>query len=152
MNKIANLFEEAEQYEVELSTIKAKIKETPKHITWEELEEQDRFYHLLPGRKRLMDTVKMIAYRAETSMAGILKNPTIDMAAARRLLQDLYVTEANIMPNSKDRILTVRVHNASRPAANAALKLLFKELNSAKIYYPGTEMQMKYVLAGSGEL
>ncbi|WP_394699464.1 hypothetical protein [uncultured Desulfobacter sp.] len=38
--------------------------------------------HLLPNRKRLMDTVKMIAYRAETSMAGILKSETIDMPAA----------------------------------------------------------------------
>jgi transposase len=151
LNKKANLLEEVEQYESELSKIKAQIKKTPKHITWEELEMQDKFFHLLPGRKRLMDTVKMIAYRAETSMAGILKNSTVDMAAARRLLQDLYATEADILPDSKNKILTVRVHNASRPAANSALKQLFKALNSAKIYYPGTEMQMKYVLAASSE-
>lgn len=151
LNKKANLLEEVEQYESELSKIKAQIKKTPKHITWEELEMQDKFFHLLPGRKRLMDTVKMIAYRAETSMAGILKNSTVDMAAARRLLQNLYATEADILPDSKNKILTVRVHNASRPAANSALKQLFKELNSAKVYYPGTEMQMKYVLAASSD-
>jgi len=149
VNKKANLLEEIEQYESELSKIKAKIKTTSKHITWEELENQDKFFHLLPGRKRLMDTIKMIAYRAETSMAGILKNATVDMAAARRLLQDLYVTEADILPDSKSKILTVRVHNASTPAANTALKRLFEELNSAKVYYPGTEMQMEYVLAAS---
>ena len=122
VNKKANLLEEIEQFESELSKIKAKIKTTPKHITWEELENQDKFFHLLPGRKRLMDTIKMIAYRAETSMAGILKNSTVDMAAARRLLQDLYVTEADILPDSKRKILTIRVHNASMPAANMALK------------------------------
>lgn len=151
LNKKANLLEEIEQYESELSKIKTKIKKTLKHITWEELETQDKFFHLLPGRKRLMDTVKMIAYRAETSMVGILKKSTMDMAASRRLLQDLYVTEADILPDSKNKVLTVRVHNASRPAANTALKRLFKELNSAKIYYPGTEMQMRYVLAASSE-
>ncbi len=151
INKKANLLEEIEQHESELSKIKVKIKTTPKHITWEELENQDKFFHLLPGRKRLMDTIKMIAYRAETSMAGILKNSTVDMAAARRLLQDLYVTEADILPDSKRKILTVRVHNASRPAANMALKQLFEELNLARVYYPGTEMQMKYVLATSSE-
>jgi hypothetical protein len=32
-----------------------------------------------------------------------------------------------------------------------ALKQLFEELNLAKVYYPGTEMQMKYVLAASSE-
>jgi hypothetical protein len=151
VNKKAHLLEEAEQYESELSEIKVKIKATSKHITWEELENQDKFFHLLPGRKRFMDTVKMIAYRAETSMAGILKSSTVDMAAARRLLQDLYVTEADILPDPKNKILTVRVHNASRPAANEALNRLFKELNSAQIYYPGTEMKMKYVLATSNE-
>ncbi len=150
VNKKANLFEEVEQYEAELSKVKVKIKETSKHITWDNLEDQDKFLHLLPERKRLMDTVKMIAYRAETSMAGILKSETIDMPAARRLLQDLYLTEADILPNPNDKVLTVRVHNASRPAANKALNQLFNELNSAKLCYPGTDMKMKYVLALSG--
>jgi hypothetical protein len=37
----------------------------PEHITWAELEDNDRFNRLLPGRKRLMDTVRMIAYRGQ---------------------------------------------------------------------------------------
>ena len=147
VNKKANLLEEVEQYESELSQIKGKIKKTSKHITWEQLEEQDKFFHLLTGRKRLMDTVKMIAYRAESSMAAVLKSPTLNMAASRRLLQDLYVTEADILPDYKNKILTVRVHNASRPAANKSLTKLFRELNSARVKYPGTEMRMKYLLA-----
>ncbi len=106
----------------------------------------NKFYRLLPGRKRLMDTVRMIAYRAETAMAGLLKGPTVDMAAARRLLQDLYVTEADILPEPEDNRLNVRVHNASRPAANALLIQLFDEINAAKICYPGTEMRLTYEL------
>ncbi|WP_320043013.1 putative transposase [uncultured Desulfobacter sp.] len=62
------------------------------------MDEKDQFFQLLPGRKRLMDTIKMIAYRAETSMGNLLKDETTDMATARRLLQDLYVTEADILP------------------------------------------------------
>ncbi|WP_324292551.1 putative transposase [uncultured Desulfobacter sp.] len=141
------MLEEVEQYEAELSNIKSKIKEVSKHITWGNLEDQDKFMHLLPNRKRLMDTVKMIAYRAETSMAGILKSETIDMPAARRLLQDLYATEADLLPDTENKVLTVRVHNASRPAANKAFIRLFDELNSAELCYPGTNMKMEYVLA-----
>ncbi len=148
--KKANLLEEVEQYESELFTVKAKIKKTPKHITWEELEDQDKFFHLLPGRKRLMDTVKMISYRAESAMGKILKGSTVDMAAARRLLQDLYVTEADILPKPEENLLLVRIHNASRPAANVAYARLFVELNSSEICYPGTDMKIKYVLASSG--
>lgn len=146
MTKKAQLLEQIEQYESELDRLKIKLKEESKHITWEELDEKDKFFRLLPGRKRLMDTVRMISYRAETAMAGLLKGPTVDMAAARRLLQDLYVTEADILPRPKENLLHVRVHNASRPAANAALAQLFDELNATEVCYPGTDMRMTYEL------
>jgi len=144
MTKKAELLEQIEQYESELDRLKIKLKKEPKHITWEELDEKDKFFRLLPGRKRLMDTVRMISYRAETAMAGLLKGPTVDMAAARRLLQDLYVTEADILPRPEENLLHVRVHSASRPAANAALAQLFDELNAAEVCYPGTDMHMTY--------
>ena len=103
-----------EQFESELDELKMKFKKEPKHIAWSELDEEDKFFRLPQGRKRLTDTVKMIAYRAESSMASILKAQTVDMAAARRLLQDLYVTEAEILPLPEENILHVRVHSASR--------------------------------------
>lgn len=146
ITKKAGLLEQIEQYEFELSRLKRDIKEEPKHITWIELDEKNKFYRLLPGRKRLMDTVRMIAYRAETAMAGLLKGPTVDMAAARRLLQDLYVTEADILPEPEANRLNVRVHNSSRPAANALLIQLFDEINAAAICYPGTDMRLTYEL------
>jgi transposase len=146
VTKKADLLEQIQQYESELDSLKIKLKKEPKHITWEELDEKDKFYRLLPGRKRLMDTVKMISYRSETAMAGLLKGSTVDMAAARRLLQDLYVTEADILPRPEENLLHVRVHNASRPAANASLAQLFEELNVAQVCYPGTDLRMTYEL------
>jgi transposase len=146
IKKKAELFEQIEQYESGLGSLKIKLKEEPKRITWKDLDKKDQFFGLLPGRKRLMDTVKMISYRAESAMAALLKKPTVDMAAARRLLQDLYVTEADILPRPEENLLLVRVHNASRPAANAALEKLFEELNAAEVYYPGTNMRMSYEL------
>jgi len=150
VTKKAQLLEQIEQYESELDKLKTKLKEEPKHITWAELEENDKFFGLLPGRKRLMDTVKMISYRAETAMAGLLKGPTVDLPAARRLLQDLYVTEADVLPRPEKKVLCVRIHNASRPAANTALTKLFDELNAAEVCYPGTDMRMVYELLSKG--
>ena len=71
--KRAELLEEIEHYENELKTIKEKLSQTPKHITWQELRDEDKFEQLLPGKKRLIDTVNMIAYRAETAMAALLR-------------------------------------------------------------------------------
>ena len=84
-----------------------------------------------------MDTVRMIAYRAETAMMGLITGPTVNPPAARRLLQDLFVTEVDILPDQKKKQLTVRAHNASRPAANRALMQLFEHLNEAGVKFPG---------------
>jgi transposase len=150
LQKKSDLLEDIQHLEHELSEVKAKIKETPNHILWEELEDDDRFQQLVPGRKRLLDTVRMIAYRAETAMTGLLTGATVDTPAARRLLQDLFVTEADIFPDAESKILQIKIHGASRPAANRSLRLLLDKLNEAEIVYPGTDMRLVYSLAAGG--
>jgi hypothetical protein len=148
VRKKSNLLEEIEQYENELVELKKKIKETDKHITWAELDENDKFYRLLPGRKRLMDTIRMIAYRSETAMMKLLIGPTVNSADARRLLQNLFVTEADILPEPGNNLLRVRVHGASTQADNRALLKLIHHLNESEVLYPGTEMCICYELLG----
>ncbi len=142
------LLEEIEHYDHQLAEEKTRLKATPKRISWEHLEEKDQFHRLLPGRKRLMDTVRMIAYRAETAMAPLLVSSTVDFAAARTLLQNLFVTEADILPDSENKILLVRVHSASRPVANRSLEQLLVKLNEAQVEYPGTDLRLVYELRG----
>ena len=147
----AELLEEIEQYENELKNIKDILKDTPKHITWQELKEEDRFEQLLPGKKRLIDTVSMIAYRAETAMAALLTSATIDFPMARQLLQTLFVTEADILPDKAKKQLRVRVHSTSRPASNKVMEMLFEQLNRTELNYPGTDMRLIYELTSSSK-
>lgn len=146
LRKKAELLEEVQNFEHQLDEEKAKLKKTPKHIAWGQLEQQDKFQRLLPGRKRLMDTIRMIAYRAETAMASLLVGPTVDFAAARCLLRDLFVTEADILPDPENKHLHVRIHGASRPSANRSLARLMAQLNEAQMKYPGTDMHIVYEL------
>lgn len=147
--KRAELLEEIEHYENELKTIKEKLSQTPKHITWKELNDEDKFEQLLPGKKRLIDTVNMIAYRAETAMAAILTSSTIDFPMARQLLQTLFVTEADILPDKEKKQLRIRVHSTSRPASNRAIEKLVEQLNQTELNYPGTDMRLIYELTSS---
>ncbi len=146
LKKKSELLEEINQYEYQLEEVKTKLKETKKHILWGELEDKDKFNRLLPGRKRLLDTVRMVAYRSETAMAGLMIAPTVDMSDARRLLQTLFVTDADIIPDTENNLLRVRVHNASTPADNRALAALFDELSKAEVEYPGTNLRLTYEL------
>jgi transposase len=144
--KKSEQLEEIQQYEREYENIKTQLKKIRKHITIDELDEKDMFYKLSSGRKRLTDTIYMIAYRSETAMISLLKSATVDSSEARSLLQDLFATEADILPEVENNILRVRVHNASRPAANRSYDKLFEKLNETNTQYPGTDMQIVYEL------
>jgi transposase len=148
LEKKSTLLEEIENLEHQLSALKVELKGTDKHIQWSQLEEADKFLRLLPGRKRLMDTIRMIAYRAETAMVGLITGPTVDSSEARRLLQDLFQTEADILPDPDNGQLNVSVHGASRPAANQAIIPLLEHLNRAQVKYPGTDLRMTFELGG----
>jgi hypothetical protein len=148
LNNKAVLLEDIEDYERQIEALKVELKDTKKHIPWGLLDDEDKFMRLLPGRKRLMDTVRMIAYRAETAMVGLITGPTVDSSAARTLLQDLFVNDVDILPDPENKRLIVRVHNASRQASNRALEQLFEHLNEAEVDYPGTDMRLVYQLGG----
>ena len=68
LEKKAGLLEEVRLYEASLTEVKAKIENISRHIQWQELPEPEKFNRLLPGRKRLLDAVRMIAYRAEADI------------------------------------------------------------------------------------
>ena len=146
VQKKADMLEEIELYKCELEEVKLELKEMPTHINIEDMDEEDQFQQLRPDRKQLLDTIKMIAYRAETAMASILRCETIDTAAARQLIIDLCTTEADLIPDNENKQLRVRIHGASRPAANRAIERLVSHINEAEITYPGTDMQMVYEL------
>ena len=147
VRKKSGLLEEIENLSVQLADIKQALKGTQKHIAFDELEEADQFNRLSSDRKRLMDTIKMLAYRAETAMAQLIKDDVVDMAAARRLMQDLFMTTVDILPDEEKQQLTIKIHGASRPAANRKIQQLVHLLNEADIEYPGTTLKLRYVLS-----
>ena len=128
--------------------MKEKLKQTPHHIEWKDLPEAEKFNRLLPGRKRLLDAVRMIAYRAETAMVPLLMNETVDSSQARTILQTLFVTEADILPDPEHGRLRVRVHRAACPVTDRHRERLFTFLNETETRYPGTSLQMVYELVG----
>ena len=149
LNKKAGLLEEIRLNEQRLSELKAKVKETPHHIEWKDLPEADKFNRLLPGRKRLIDAVRMIAYRAETAMVPILMGDAVDSSEARTLLQTLFVTDADIHPDPEHNQLIIRVHRAANPVTDRRREQLFAHLNATETCYPGTALQMVYEIVGS---
>ena len=147
----AELVEEIEQYEKELTDLNGQLKTTPSHLAWDELPATEKFQRLAPSRKQLVDTVKMIAYRAETAMAAIVRESLARTDDARSLLCDLFRSEADLLPDLEQQILRVQVHPMSNPRSNLAIAHLLKHLNAAEFTYPGTSLQLVYSIAGEAE-
>jgi hypothetical protein len=147
----AELVEEIEQLEHELTGIDNQLKTTPNHLDWDKLPESERFQRLAPSRKQLVDTVKMIAYRAETALASIVREELARTDDARSLLRDLFCSEADLTPDLDKRVLGVQVHPMSNPRANRAIAHLLEHLNAAEFTYPGTSLQLIYSIAGQAQ-
>jgi hypothetical protein len=142
------LLEELEQLEHEVDQVKQRLKETPKHVVWDELPAEQKFERLATGRKRLTDTVKMIAYRAETAMMAIVRQELAREDDARALLRDLFRTEADLLPDTTRGVLEVRVHSMANPRSNRAVAHLLTYLNDASFTYPGTNLKLVYTIPG----
>jgi ParB-like chromosome segregation protein Spo0J len=138
--------EEIDLLEKDIEVIKEKRKKHSKHIAFSELPEEDRFEQLSPIRKQFMDTIKMIAYRAETAMAMVMRSILAREDDARALLRDVFTSDADLIPDSESKTLTVRLHHFTNPISDKAVRTLCETLNESETIYPGTEMRMIYKL------
>ena len=142
----SDLREEIEQLEHEVDSLKEQMSSTPKHLAWDEFPPDAKFERLAPSRKRLTDTVKLVAYRAETAMSGLLRESLRRPDNSRSLLRDLFRSDADIIPDSASRVLEIRIHTLANPRSNRAIGHLLDHLNATESTFPGTEFQLRYTL------
>jgi hypothetical protein len=147
--KKAQLQDEIENLNRELDELKKQRKETPHHIPVKDLPESDRFSRLLIERKHFIDTIKLIAYRAETSMASLLRDKLSREEDTRTLLRQIYETEVDLIPDLPSNTLTVRLHHLTQAAHDEAVRHLCNELNATETIFPGTELKLVYQLGSS---
>jgi len=149
LKRKSELQEEIDLLQESIKTLKAKRKCTPRHIDVKDLPESERFKQLRTQGKHLIDTTKMIAYRAETSMANSLREKLSHPDEARCLLKSIYTNEADILPKVEAGILTVRLHHLANASSDAAIRKLCAELNATETLFPQTNLRLVYELGGS---
>ena len=147
--KKGQLQDEIENLNRDIDELKKQRKETPHHIPVKDLPESDRFSRLLTERKHFIDTIKLIAYRAETSMAALLRDKLSREEDTRALLRQIYETEVDLIPDLPSNTLIVRLHHLTQAAHDEAVRLLCDELTATETIFPGTELKLVYQLGSS---
>ncbi len=135
----------------ELTDIKAKLdgarlarRNTQKHIPFDDLPLEHKFERLAPTQKLVLDTVRMISYRAETALAVLARTELSNPDEARAMVRALFNTSADLHPDADRKELRVFLHPLAEPRMNRMAEAMLIQLNEAEFTYPGTELRMVY--------
>src|SRR6516164_8642890 len=86
----AELRDKIQAQELKLIDLKAQRRQTPAKLTLKELPQAERFAQLKTEKKHFIDTIKLIAYRAESALAGEVREALARDDDARALLRRLF--------------------------------------------------------------
>jgi hypothetical protein len=132
-----------------IETLKAERKAAGKHIEIKDLPVEDRFRALRSEKKHFIDTIKLIAYRAETAMAALAREHMARQDDARSLMRQLYESAVDLAPDPQSHTLTVRLHHLSARVHDEVVARLCNELTATETVFPGTDLRLIFQFVGS---
>lgn len=142
------LLQQIQKRQTQIETLKQKRATVPKHVSLKDLPEAERFTRLRPVAKHFVDTLKMIAYRAETALVGLAREKLQRDEDARALVRQVLQSSANLRPDAGHKTLTIEVHPLTNPAHNAVLRHLCTQLTDTETVYPTTDLRLIFQFLG----
>jgi hypothetical protein len=141
----ATLGQQIRAQEARCRELEERLTALPKRVPVNALRDEAEIVKLAPEAKHLTDTIKMLAYRAETALVHALAPhyaKTED--EGRALVRELLLSSADLIPQPAARRLLVRLHSLANPRSNQAVAHLCETLNALGIHYPGTTLTLVY--------
>jgi hypothetical protein len=149
ISKKEELKDEIEQKETEIEQIKLQRKSVPKRIIYSELPENEKFDNVINQRKHFLDTIKLIAYRAETALANMAKEYMSHKDESRILLKQIYKTDANLIVDDENQKLIVEIHRLAHWKDDVVLEKLCTAMNLTETKFPDSNLTLIYRLVSS---
>jgi hypothetical protein len=146
------LLEQIQPQEKKLAQLKAERKALDHHLTLKELPEAERFSQLRTTRKHFVDTIKLIAYRAETALVALAREKVARSDDARSLIRQIFVSAVDLVPNPQEKTLRVRLHRLSSAIHDEVLEHVCAELTATETRYPGTDLRLVFEPVGSEQI
>jgi hypothetical protein len=146
------LVEQMDQQQSRLDELNRQRKEAPHHLSLMELPEAERFSQLRTTTKHFVDTIKLIAYRAETALVQVVREKLQRSDDARALVRQVFSSAVDLCPDLARQTLTVRLHRLSSAIHDAALEHLCSELTATETVFPGTDLRLVFEPVGSSSL
>ncbi len=134
----------------ELDQLLHERKQHTARIKVEQMPENKAYNKLTTESKKIINLIRMIAYRAETAVANSLcafiENKNAHQFK-RMIVKQIIQTPADIIPDYQKGILNVKLHHLSAPRYNQVTRKLAELLNQTKTVFPGTELILKFYVS-----
>jgi len=118
-----------------------KIKQMP---------EQKQYNKLKTESKLLMNVIKMICYRAESSVAQWMAPYLAKSDNEKRMVvKQIIQSSADLTPDDENKTLTVTLHSLSANRFNIAANELALILNQTETTFPGTDLKMIFKITAN---
>jgi hypothetical protein len=117
-------------------------------IKLSQMSEPTRYNKLKTESKLLINVIRMICYRAESSVATCMA-PFLAKAddERRMVVKQIIASNADLTPDYQNNTLTVTLHSLSAQRFNNAAFELTKILNETETLFPGTNLKMIFEIS-----
>jgi hypothetical protein len=141
----ADLSKRIRQLQEQCEATNSAINALPERVPIRELLDEKQIVQLEQERKVLTDTIKMVAYRTETSLTELLRPffPRHE-EEARNFMKAVFRLPANLVPMHTEQRMIVRLHSMSNPRSNRALAALCDVVNQSQTRYPDTDLRLVF--------
>ncbi len=148
LKKKADLQKQIQELQTQLQEQKIKRAALQRHLPLGHVPAAEQFDRLSSASKDLVDTIKLVAYRAETAMAHVLREtlPKGRQGEERRLRQSLYALEADLIPDHTAGTLTVRLHDTAKAMLGRVVAKLCEKLTATQTVFPTTKLRLVHPL------
>lgn len=137
-----------EQIEAKQRTVNQLLKTRgtlPGKIKLADMPQEQRITKLKTESAYFMSTLKMICYRAESSIANLLHGVYGRYTDEKRMfIKNIIATPADITPDHDNHTLTINLHSLNTPKNNELLSQICETLNETETIFPGTDLRLIY--------
>jgi transposase len=127
--------------------LEVRLAALPERVPIKAVMDEEDIVKLAPEAKHLTDTIKMVAYRAETALVRCLApHYARTEDEGRALIREILASSVDVMPDAQR--LRIRLHSLANPRSNQALAHLCATLNALELHYPGTSLTLVYEAPG----
>jgi hypothetical protein len=148
--KQAEIIEELKALEINKEELTAQRNKHPYKIALKNMPDYKRYNQLQQERNQFINIIKMICYRAETTLSTLIPNDFKRLENEKRaLIKSLIKRKGDIIPDYQNNTLTIKLYTMSSPKENKAIKQMCEILNNTETLFPGTNMKMIYKFATS---